>query len=121
MSWFNDTFLREYCVDAICGTTIGIAKGIFGAFSEDEIREVMDLEKLAEATIKKSPEFVTDAAICEGIKQGQYAALDEFAKTATPAMEEAGVILAAKLVCNKSFKARFASLLSGACLNLVGC
>jgi hypothetical protein len=130
MPWFQEfpqrilsESLKQHIADAVCGTAAGIVKGAFGLtyLSESEVKEVMSLKELALSTIKKAPEFVTDTAICEGIKKGQQAALDEFANKASPEMVAAGVVTAAELVCNKSFKARFASFLAGACLNLVGC
>ena len=90
-------------------------------FTTSETEEIMSLKQLALSTIEKAPEFTTDALVCEGIKKGQKAALDQFVSKASPEMGAAGVVTTAELVCNKSFKYRFASVLTGACLNLVGC
>ena len=116
-------WIKELCEDTICGGALGIVKGVCGLslFTGSETEEIMSLKQLALSTIEKAPEFTTDALICEGIKKGQKAALDQLASKASPEMVAAGVVTAAELVCTKSFKSRFASVLTGACLNLVGC
>jgi hypothetical protein len=116
-------WLKELCEDTICGGALGIVKGVCGLslFTASETEEVMSLKTLALSTIEKAPEFTTDDLVCEGIKKSQKAALDQFASKASPEMVAAGVVTAAELVCTKSFKTRFASVLTGACLNLVGC
>ena len=115
--------IKEVCVDTLCGTALGIVKGVCGLslFTEAETEEIMSLKKVALSTIEKAPEFKTDDLVCAGIKKGQKAALDQFANKASPEMIAAGVVTAAESVCTKSFKSRFASVLAGACLNLVGC
>jgi hypothetical protein len=49
----------------------------------------------------KSPKLQTDPAICTGVKNAQK--------------DQKQVVTAAELVCNKSFKVRFADVLTGAC------
>lgn len=121
MAWIK--ILKEVCIDSVCGLGLGVVKGISGIsfFTAEETEEINALKKLALSTVEKAPEFATSDLICEGIKQGQEKALKEFTKNASPEMVAAGVVTAAELVCSKSFKTRFAELLTGACLNLVGC
>lgn len=121
MPWIGE--LKESCVDSVCGGSLGLVKGIFGVsfFSCKEVEEIHSLKKLALSVIEKSPKLATDPAVCEGVKQGQKAALDSFIKNAPPEAVAAGVVTAAELVCTKSFKARFGDVLRGACLNLIGC
>lgn len=64
---------------------------------------------------------MTDPVVCQGIKEGKRSALKSFTQAASPEMVSSGLITAAELVCNKSFKLRFREVLLGACLNLVGC
>ena len=118
MSW-----IKEVCEDAICGSTLGIVKGIFGTsmFTEAETEEIVNLKKLALSVMEKSPKIVTEPVVCEAIREGQKSALDTFAKNASPEAVAAGVVTAAELVCTKSFKQRFADVLMGACMNLVSC
>lgn len=103
-------WIREVCEDALYGTCLGLVKGIFGEslFTSAETQEIASLKELALSTIEKAPEFTTDALVCEGIRKGQKAALDQFSNKASPEMVAAGVVTAAELVCTKSFKARFA-------------
>ncbi len=114
-------WLKELCEDTICGGALGIIKGVCGLslFTASETEEIISLKKLALSTMKKALEFTTNALVCEGI--GQQAALDQFASKASPELVAAGMVTAAELVCAKSFKHRFACVLTGACLNLVGC
>ena len=116
-------WIQEFVEDAICGGALGVVKGLFGVsiFTAAETEEIHSLKKLALSVVEKAPDFTTDALVCEGIRKGQKAALNQFADKASPEMIAAGVVTAAELVCAKSFKARFASVLTGACLNLVGC
>ena len=116
-------WIKEVCEDAVCGTTLGIVKGVFGVslFTEGETEEINSLKKLAVSVIEKSPEIATDSVVCEGLRNGQKAALETFAKNASPEVVAAGVVTAAELVCAKSFKSRFRDVLMGACLNLAGC
>jgi hypothetical protein len=81
----------------------------------------MSLKQLALSVMAKSPEMVGEPILCEAIRQGQKSALETFAKKATPEAVSAGVVVAAELVCKKAFTQRFADVLMGACLNLVGC
>ncbi len=106
-------WIKEVFEDALCGSALGIVKGVCGLslFTGSETEEIVAFKKLALSTIEKAPEFTTDAMICEGIKEGQKAALDQFARKASPEMVAAGVVTAAELVCTKSFKSRFASVL----------
>jgi hypothetical protein len=117
-SWIN-----EVCVDAICGTCLGFVKGTFGLsfFTTEEVEEINSLKKLALSVMEKSSDTVTDPIICEAIRKGQKSGLEAFAKNASPEIVAAGVVTAAELVCTKSFKQRFATVLAGACLNIVGC
>ena len=109
--------------DGVCGCVFGVIKGVTGeaCFTSSEVEEIAQLKALALSTLEKAPKFSSDAAICEGIREGKQIALDKFAKAATPEMIQAGVVTAAQLVCTKSFKHRFADVLTGACMNLVGC
>lgn len=106
MAW-----IKEVCEDAVYGSCLGLMKGIFGIslFTSVSAEEIVSFKKLAIATIEKAPEFTTDALVCEGIKKGQKAALDQFTNKASPEMVAAGVVTAAELVCTKSFKCRFAA------------
>lgn len=101
MSW-----IKEVCEDTICGSALRLVKGIFGIslFTASETEEINSLKKLALSTIEKAPEFSTDPFLCEGIKKGQQIALDKFVSGASPEMVSAGIVTAAELVCNKSFK-----------------
>jgi hypothetical protein len=116
-------WIRNICVDAICGTCLGFVKGATGIslFTTEELDEVINLQKLALALIEKSPQVVTDDAICKAIREGQKSGLEMFVKNAPPELIATGLVTAAELVCNKSFKQRFGEVLIGACLNLVGC
>jgi hypothetical protein len=116
-------WVREVCEDILCGGGLGIVKGLFrvALFTEKELEEVHSLKKLALSVIEKSPNITTDSVICESIKRGEQIGLENFIKNAPPEAVKAGVVTAAELVCNKSFKARFTKVLMGACLNLVGC
>jgi hypothetical protein len=116
-------WIKEVCEDLVCGTALGMVKGIFGIslFTEAETEEIISLKKLALSVMAKSPEIVTEPIVCEAIRNGQKSALDTFAKNAPPESVAAGVITAAELVCTKAFKQRFTSVLMGACMNLVGC
>lgn len=113
-------WLKETCQEGICGIGLGIAKGVFGVslFTSDEVTDINNCKKLALSVFEKSPEIVTDPAICEAIRQGKKSGLDAFvAKTSA----EAFAVAAAETVCTQAFKKRFADVLMGACLNLVGC
>ena len=116
-------WLKELCMDTICGGTLGLVKGVCGIslFTASETEEILSLKQLALSTMEKAPEFTTNALVCEGIQKGQKAALDQFTSNASPEIVAAGVVTAAELVCGRAFKDRFASVLTGACLNLVGC
>lgn len=116
-------WIKEFCEDAVVGGCLGMFKGIFGIslFTAAETEEIHSLKKLALSVIEKSPEISTEPLICEGVRKGQKAALDNFAKNASPEAVAAGVVTAAELVCTKSFKERFRKVLMGACLNLIGC
>lgn len=79
--------------DSVCGCAFGIVKGLTG-----------------------------EACLTSSSSEVEEIALDKFANVATPEILEAGVVVtAARLVCTKSFKHRFADVLTGACMNLVGC
>lgn len=116
-------WIKDVCIDSICGTCLGVAKGAFGisVFTSEEAQEIHNLKTLALSVMKKSPDTITDPTICEAIRKGQKYGLDTFAKNASPEAIAAGVVAAAELVCTKSFKQRFADVLTGACLNIVGC
>jgi len=116
-------WLKDVCEDAICGSSLGIVKGVFGIslFTQAETEEINNLKTLALSVMEKSPEIVTEPIVCEAIRKGQKSALDTFAKNASPEAVAAGVVTAAELVCAKSFKQRFTDVLMGACMNLVGC
>ena len=118
MSW-----VTEACEDVVCGTGLGIIKGVFGVsfFTPSEVEEIHNYKKLALSVMEKSPEIVTDSVICDAIRQGQPAGLTAFSKKASPEVVAAGAVAAADLVCSKAFKERFADVLMGACLNLTGC
>jgi hypothetical protein len=116
-------WIKNVCVDAVCGSALGIAKGMFGIslFTADEAQEIVSLKKLALSVIEKSPSIVSEPLMCEAMKAGQQSALETFSRTATPEIVAAGVVTAAELVCGKALKQRFSEVLMGACLNLVGC
>ncbi len=116
-------WIKEVCEDVVCGTFLGILKGACGVslFTAPETEEINSLKQLTISVMEKSPQIVTDRRICDGIRQAQKSALEEFVKTAPPEAIAAGVVSTAQVVCTKSFKQRFASVLTGACLNLVGC
>lgn len=116
-------WIKDVCVDTFCGSGLGIVQGLFGIsmFTDAEVEEIFNLKSLALSVIQKSPEIVTDPLVCESIRAGQKAGLDAFSKTASPEAISAGVVIVAELVCTKSFKERFAGVLMGACLNIVGC
>ena len=116
-------WIKDVCVDTICGSGLGIVQGLFGIsmFTDAETEEIFNLKNLALSVMQKSPEIVTDPLVCEAIRAGQKAGLETFAKTASPEAISAGVVIAAELVCTKSFKERFAGVLMGACMNIVGC
>jgi hypothetical protein len=116
-------WLKDVCVDTLCGASLGIVKGVFGIslFTAAEAEEILSLKQLALSVMQKSPEIVGEPIMCEAIRQGQKSALETFAKQATPEAVSAGVVVAAELLCKKAFTQRFADVLMGACLNLVGC
>ena len=116
-------WIRDVCTDAVCGACLGVVKGAFGTsvFTSDEVTEISNLKALALSVMEKAPTTVTDPLICESIRKGQQYGLENFAKTASPEAIAAGVVTAAELICAKSFKQRFADVLTGACLNIVGC
>lgn len=116
-------WIKELFVDTVCGTCLGIVNGAFGisVFTTAEVEEISDLKKLALSVMEKSPDIVTDPIVCESIRNGQKYGLEMFANNASPEVVAAGVVTAAQLVCAKSFKQRFADVLTGACLNVVGC
>lgn len=116
-------WIKDVCEDAICGTSLGVVKGVFGIslFTPAETEEINSLKNLALSVMEKSPEIVTQPLVCEAIRKGQQSGLETFAKNASPEAVAAGVVTAAKLVCTKSFKKRFTEVLMGACMNLVGC
>jgi hypothetical protein len=116
-------WIKDVCIDTVCGGALGILKGAFGLsfLTADETEEIMSLKKLALSVMEKSPKIVGEPILCEAIRQGQKSALETFTKQATPEAVSAGVVIAAELVCKKAFKDRFADVLMGACLNLVGC
>ena len=118
MAW-----IREVCEDSVCGTALGLVKGTFVVswFTTAETEEIFSLKQLALSVMEKSPEFVTESATCEVLKQGQTSALQTVAQNAPPEAIAAGVIAAAEVVCTKAFKYRFTDVLLGACLNLAGC
>jgi len=116
-------WVKEICEDAICAIFCGGVKGLFGVsmFSSQEVEEIGNLQSLAESIAAKSPKFVTNPRICDGIQKGDMGSLKEFAANAQPEVVAVGVVSAAKLVCGKAAKTRFRDVLMGACLNLVGC
>ena len=118
MPWF-----KELCEDVVCGSAVGVVKGIFGVsfFTTSEAEEIYNLKKLTLSVIEESPEIVTEPVVCEAIRQGQKSALETFARKAPPEAVAAGVVTTAELVCSKALKTRFTEVLMGACMNLVGC
>ena len=93
MSWIPQAF-QEACEDALCGGGLGMVKGILGVslFTSKEVEEINSLKKLALSVLEKSLEIKTDPIICEGIQAGKIAALDSFAKKASPEVVAAGVV-----------------------------
>lgn len=118
MSW-----IRNVCIDAICGSALGLINGIFGLslVTSQEVEEITSLKKLALSVIEKAPEFSTESVVCEAIKNGQQTGLETFVKNAPPEVASTAVVAAVELVCGKAFKERFKDVLMGACLNLTGC
>jgi hypothetical protein len=118
MPWF-----KNVCIEVFYGGTLGVLKGAFGIslFTESETEELNSLKQLALSVMRKAPEITTDPIICEGIRNGRKSALESFTNGLSPEAVAVGVGTAAELVCNKSFKQRFASVLMGACLNIVNC
>jgi hypothetical protein len=116
-------WIKDVCVNVICGGTLGIVRGIFGVslFTADEVQEIDSLKRLALSVMEKAPKTATDPIICDAIKNRHENALEIFAKNASPEAVAAGVIATADVVCGKAFKERFTSVLIGACLNLIGC
>lgn len=116
-------WITEVCEDVVCGGGLSLVRGIFSIslFTEKEAQEIHNLKTLALDIIQKSPAFKTDDAVCEGLRLGQQAALDSFGKNAPAEAVNAGVVVAANLVCSQAFEARFRKILMGACLNLAGC
>ena len=116
-------WIKDVCVDAVCGTCLGICQGVFGisVFTAEELEEVNSLKNLALSVMEKAPPIVSDATVCKAIRSGKKSGLETFKKTASPQAVATGVVTAAELICNKSFKQRFGDVLTGACLNLVGC
>lgn len=90
-------------------------------FTSEELEEVNNLKNLALSVIEKAPPIPADPAVCEGIRSGKKYALNIFRKNASPEAVATGVVGAVELICTKSFKQRFADVLTGACLNIVGC
>ncbi len=88
-------------------------------FTEAETEEIHHLKKLTLSVMEKSPEIVTEPIVCQAIQKSQKSALDS--KNVSTEAVAAGVVRAAELVCTKSLKKRFAGVLMGACINLVGC
>lgn len=128
MPWINN--VKDVCGDVVCGSCLGLVKGVFGVslFTTAETEEINSLKSLALSVMQKSPEVIkdnADAAVCQRVKTGNQAtrktALEQFTKNASPEDVTAGVVATAELVCKKSFYARFAGVLKGACLNLLGC
>jgi hypothetical protein len=116
MNW-----IKDICEDIVCGTGLGVVKGVFGIslFTEEETAEINDLKNLALSVMEKAPEIVTEPVICEAIRQGKQSGLDAFAKEVKNTLPEevATVVVSAA----QSFKQRFGDVLTGACMNLVGC
>ena len=104
-------WIKDICVDALCGASLGVVKGIFGisVFTESEIDEINSLKQLALSVMKKAPEILTEPIVCDGIRNGQKSALDTFTKGLSPEAVAVRVGTAAKLVCTKSFKERFST------------
>lgn len=70
-------WIKELCVNAICGGALGIRKGIFGIdlLTNKEVQEIESLRKLTHSVLTKSLEFSTDFRIYDAIKQGSLASL----------------------------------------------
>lgn len=116
-------WIKDFCVDAVCGTTVGLINSVFGTsyYDETDWKEISSLKKLTISVMEKSPKLVTEPVICEAIKNGQQTGLDNFLKNVPPEVATGGVVAAAEVVCRKAFQQRFKNILMGACLNLVGC
>lgn len=67
----------EACFEATCGLGLGFVKGVCGVrfYTAQEFEEVQSLKKLTDSVLRKSPEFIPDESICEGIKEGSLIAL----------------------------------------------
>lgn len=115
---------KKMCTELSRGCALGVVEGSLGVslFSAEELEEVHSLKKLALSVMQKSgPLAGTDHLICEGIQKGEISALEAFSKDASAKAVSASLVAAAEVVCEKSFKSRFREILTGACLNLVGC
>jgi len=121
--WFNDTLIKELCKEATCGICKGLVKEAFNIelFDSTDAEEIQNLKQLALSVVQKSPQLHTPSDICNDILRKNPSAIDRFCEDLSPEAVTAGVGIAAQLVCKKSFRAGFAEVLTGACLNLVGC
>jgi hypothetical protein len=71
--------------------------------------------------MKKAPQIVTKRIVCKGIRTGKKSALEDFTKSLLAKAIAVGVGTVAELVCAKSFKERFLSVLIGVCMSIVNC
>ena len=61
------------------------------------------MKRLVESVLKKSPEFITEESVCEGIKDGSVTALGKFKSNLPSEAVETGIGAEAILVCKKRF------------------
>ena len=113
----------EACFEAGCGLCLGFVKGVCGVsfYTPQEVEEVESLKKLAESVLRKSPEFITEESVCDGIKDGSVKALIRFKKNLPVEAVDAGVGGAANLICTKAFLPRFRKILMDACIAITHC
>lgn len=79
------------------------------------------MKRLVESVLKKSPEFITEESVCEGIKDGSVTALGKFKSNLPSEAVETGIGAAAILVCKKAFLPRFREVLMDACVAITRC
>ena len=69
MPWIQNIYIQNIYIDAICGSTLGLVKGLFGVsvFTEAEVEEIYSLKQLALSVLEKDPKLQTESIVCESI------------------------------------------------------
>lgn len=95
----------EACRDATCGFCLGIFKGVcnISLYTTKEVEEIESSKKLGESLLKKSPEFITEESVCDGIKAGTLKSLAKFKNNLSDEAVDAIIDAAAAFICKKSF------------------